>query len=213
MNLWDQQLALGVAAFITGSIPFAYLIGRLAGVDIRKQGSGNPGASNVFRVVGPVAGIGVFLLDMAKSAAPLLLSRVIFDLTPEWRAYYEIILGLVAIVGHVYSPFLKGRGGKGVASLIGVVAVLFPLGLLAGAISGLSVILIFRYFSLGSLVGVAVMPVTYFVIKDQPWHGKNLPLMYLLIIATVLTFVRHTDNIKRLWRGEEHKLRGVHKSQ
>lgn len=199
---------LAVAAFCLGAIPFSYIIARvLGGVDIREHGSGNPGASNVFRVVGPLAGILSFVLDCAKGALAVLLATWFLQgLTPGHRIWYEILLGLLAVCGHVWSPFMGGRGGKGVAAVIGIFGVLFPLGLVAGILCGAAVIFVYRYFSLGSLVGVSVLPLAYFLVIEQPWHGANLPILYLSLVATILVLARHTDNIRRLLTGREHGM-------
>ncbi|MEQ9362923.1 MAG: glycerol-3-phosphate acyltransferase, partial [Leptospirales bacterium] len=197
--------SLALAAFLLGAVPFPYMISRLvAGIDIRDHGSGNPGASNVFRVVGPSAGIVTFILDCTKAIVAVKLAVWFLPtaaLDMEQLIWFKIALGVLAVCGHVFSPFLGGRGGKGVATVIGVFWILFPLGLLTGALCGLAVIVVYRFFSLGSLVGVCALPVAYFLLKEQPWHPASLPILYLSLVATLLVLVRHTDNIKRLISG------------
>ncbi|MCR9144571.1 MAG: glycerol-3-phosphate 1-O-acyltransferase PlsY [bacterium] len=201
---------LAVAAFLLGAVPFPFLIARLrAGIDIRDHGSGNPGASNVFRVVGAPAGIITFVLDCAKAVVAVKLSVWFLPvdyLDMEQLIWFKIGLGILAVLGHVFSPFLGGRGGKGVATVIGVFYILFPLGLLTGALCGLAVIIVYRFFSLGSLVGVCALPVAYFLLHEQPWHPASLPILYLSLLAMALVLVRHTDNIKRLISGREHGM-------
>ncbi len=201
-------IVLPAAAFFAGAVPFSYFIARFfAGIDIREHGSGNPGASNVFRVVGPGPGILTFLLDATKAAACIVLA---YFWLSHWPAralvWYEILLGVLAVLGHVFSPFLGFRGGKGVAAVIGVYLVLFPLGLIAGALSGLVAAFVFRYFSLGSLIGVLILPLSYFLLQEQPWHPANRPLLYLSLLAVLIVYARHTDNIKRLLAGKEHGM-------
>ena len=199
---------LPVAAFLLGAIPFSYLTARVAGgIDIRQHGSGNPGASNVYRVVGPGPGLLAFALDALKGAVPLLVAAAMADeLSAVELVWYKILLGALAVMGHIWSPFLGFRGGKGVATVVGVFAVLFPLGLLTAAMCGLSVVFVYRFFSLGSLVGLSTLPVAYFLLIEQPLHPASLPLLYLSLLAVVLIFLRHMDNIKRLLQGKEHGI-------
>lgn len=201
--------AAPAGAFLAGALPFSYLIARaFAGIDIREHGSGNPGASNVYRVVGPLPGALCFVLDTAKGSFAVWLALLLrHELTPDTQLWYQILLGFFAVLGHVFSPFLNWRGGKGVATFLGVFLVLFPLGVLAAFACGVAVILIYRYFSLGSLVGAAMLPAAYFLFVDAPFAPRNLPLLYLCLAAAILTFLRHLDNIKRLWLGSEHGLR------
>ncbi|MCB1324095.1 MAG: glycerol-3-phosphate acyltransferase [Spirochaetales bacterium] len=207
----DQLLIAGLAcgAFVFGAVPFAYLFALWIGrVDIREQGSGNPGASNAFRVAGPVPGLLAFLFDGAKGAAPVLARRILLpEMEGEAAIWLDIALGALAIIGHVYTPFLGFRGGKGVATLIGVFAVLFPLGLLIAAVASLIAMGISRYFSVGSLVGVVALSVSYFFVHEEPFAPANLPILYLSLAGLVLLFIRHRDNIRRLVRGEEHSFR------
>lgn len=201
---------LAVSAFLLGAVPFPYIIARLvAGIDIREHGSGNPGASNVFRVVGAPAGIVTFVLDCAKAVLAVQLAvwfLPVYALDMEQLIWFKIGLGVLAVCGHVWSPFLGGRGGKGVATVIGVFWVIFPMGLLTGALCGFAVIAVYRFFSLGSLVGVCALPVAYFLLKEQPWHPASLPILYLSLVAALLVLLRHTDNIKRLLSGREHAM-------
>ena len=212
MSLWALYLAPPLA-FLLGAIPFPFLIARLfAGIDIRQHGSGNPGASNVFRVVGPGPGLLTFALDTGKGATAVCLADWLLgagvlpaDASGQ-RIWFEILLGILAVFGHVWSPFLGWRGGKGVATVVGVFAMIFPWGLLTAALCALSVIVVYRFFSLGSLVGVCVLPAAYFLVTEQPWHAANLPILYLCLAAMTLVLLRHTDNIRRLLSGREHGM-------
>lgn len=203
-------LVLPVLAFLLGAVPFPFIVARLVGgIDIREHGSGNPGASNVFRVVGAPAGIVTFILDCAKAMVAVKLAS--WFIPEGWLAmdqfvWFKIGLGVLAVCGHVWSPFLGFRGGKGVATVIGVFWIIFPMGLLTGALCGLAVIVVYRFFSLGSLVGVFALPIAYFLLQEQPWHPASLPILYLSLIANLLVLMRHTDNIKRLISGREHAM-------
>lgn len=201
--------AVLIGAFLAGAAPFSYLIARaFAGIDIRETGSGNPGASNVFRTVGPLAGFLTLLLDAGKGAAAMLLALPFVGQFDETAlVWLRIGLGLAAVAGHVWTPFLGWRGGKGVATLIGVFAAIFPLGIIAAAGGGTIAILVFRYFSLGSLVGVALLPLAYFLYTEEPLRSDHLPVLWLILAAVALTVLRHLDNIRRLLQGQEHGMR------
>lgn len=192
-------------AFLSGSLPVALLLVHAwAGLDIRQHGSGNPGASNVFRVVGPWVGVLVLILDIAKGALPVYLAGLLTEsLAPETAIWYRLLTGLLAGCGHIWSPFMGWRGGKGVATFAGVFFVLFPGGMLVAMAVAVLSIAIFRYFSLGSILGVLSLPVSYFVFHDEPWAAENLPLLGVCCVVALLILFRHTDNLKRLIRGEE----------
>lgn len=165
------------------------MIAKLKGVDIRKTGSGNIGATNIFRTLGPAAGILVFALDFIKGLAPTL--AVLFYLKDPLQV---ILVGLAAILGHV------GKGGKGAATGLGVLAVIAPDILAFTAI--LVVILIFttRYVSIGSIFGAASVAALMFILE------KPLPYAVVSLLAAALIVARHIPNIKRLLNGTESKI-------
>ncbi len=197
-------------AFLAGAVPFPYIIARLwGGIDIREHGSRNPGASNVYRVLGFGPGALTFVLDCSKAIAAVKFATLLgLDayFMPDTLIWIEIGLGVLSVLGHVFSPFLGGRGGKGVATVIGVFWVLFPLGLLTAALCGAAVILVFRYFSLGSLVGVCILPIAHLILNDQPFLSAVVPVLYLSLAVALLVLVRHSDNIRRLISGKEHGM-------
>ncbi|MFA4905216.1 MAG: glycerol-3-phosphate 1-O-acyltransferase PlsY [Candidatus Margulisiibacteriota bacterium] len=184
-----------ILGYLSGSIPFGYLIAKLKGVDIRKTGSGNIGATNIFRTLGPAAGILVFALDFIKGLAPTL--AALFYLKDPLQV---ILVGLFAILGHSFSIFLKGKGGKGAATGLGVLAVIAPDILAFTAI--LVVILIFttRYVSIGSIFGAAAVAALMFIL------GKPLPYAVASLLAAALIVARHIPNIKRLLNGTERNI-------
>lgn len=193
-----MTVALIVGAYLLGAVPIGLLIVRaVTGRDIRAEGSGNIGATNVFRVAGPVLGVGVLLLDLAKGAAPVLIARVL-----SVSAAGTVAAGLAAIIGHNWPVFLKGKGGKGIATSYGVLLALSPVtGVIAAAI-WLTVVGITRYASLASLVGVASVPITMAL--------RGEPGAYLLygLLALAFAVYRHRPNIQRLIRGEELPIFG-----
>jgi len=194
-----MSLVLAVlGSYIGGSIPFGFIAGRLLGIDVRRHGSGNIGATNVLRVMGPAAAVPVLLLDAAKGIGAVYLGRILAPgLDPAWVG---TLAGMAAIIGHNWSIFLGFRGGKGVATSAGVALVLIPRYILYGLIIFVVVIALTRYVSLGSLVAAAVTAM-YVLIGPTP-------LAYKLFAAVGAGFIiiRHRANIKRLMTGQEARL-------
>ena len=187
-----------VSAYLVGSIPFGYLFSRLfKGLDIREFGSHNIGASNVLRVVGPFPGFPTLVFDFGKGLLIVLVAKTCF---PSF-VLLPIITGVSAICGHIFSIFLKGRGGKGVATGFGVLVALAPLVSLLTFLVWLFVVLISRYISLGSLIGAFAFPLLLWLKK------AGVPLIIFGILLFVLVVIRHKENIKRLIRGTEAKIK------
>jgi acyl phosphate:glycerol-3-phosphate acyltransferase len=193
-------LALALA-YASGSLPFAYAAGALKGVDLRKQGSGNLGATNVFRVLGWKIGLVVFLLDALKGALPVLLlpHRIEGATNPT---LWAIACGVAAIAGHVRPVFLKFRkGGKGVATAAGVFFALAPLPMVATFALFVAVVLATGYVSLGSLLSAVLLPALLFITQ-----GADSPLFLVSLVIATFVFWTHRANIGRLRRGEEHRF-------
>lgn len=188
-------------AYVAGSIPAAHVAGRLHGVDLRKQGSGNLGATNVVRVLGWKTGLAVFLFDAAKGALPVLYFPRWTDSTLDPRVL-ALIYGLAAIAGHVRPVFLKfGKGGKGVATASGVFVALAPVPMLIAFSVFVIVVLVSGYVSLGSLVSAVVLPavLAYTV-------GPRSPIFGVSVLLSAFVFWTHRANIGRLRRGEENRF-------
>ncbi len=188
-------------AYVSGSIPFAHLVGIAKGVDLRKQGSGNLGATNVFRVLGWKIGLAVFLADAMKGALPVLLlpPRLEVGRNP---AIWAIVIGVAAIAGHVRPVFLKfGKGGKGVATAAGVFFALAPLPMLVAFAVFVAIVLATGYVSLGSLVSAVVLPALLGVTL-----GPSAPLFLVSVMIATFVFWTHRANIGRLRRGEENRF-------
>ncbi len=202
MNL----LLLISSAYLIGSIPTAYWIGKLFfGIDIREHGSKNMGASNSFRVLGSVWGVVVLLIDMAKGVAAVRLAG--FVESTDWLgnelSFWQLLLGLIAVAGHIFPVFAGFRGGKGVATLFGVVIAIQPWTALISVCAFLLVVLLTRYISLGSVTAVLVfMGCVWFAIKET-----NLYMRSFSVIAAVLVVFMHRSNIKRLFSGKENKFK------
>lgn len=191
-------LALSYAA---GSLPFAYLAGAASGVDLRKQGSGNLGATNVFRVLGWKIGILVFLADALKGALPVLLlaPRIVAAGDP---ILWAIACGVAAIFGHVRPLFFAFRkGGKGVATAAGVFFALAPVPMLCAFLVFVAIVLATGYVSLGSLVSALLLPALLLATK-----GPGSPLFLVSLVIALFVFWTHRANIGRLRRGEEHRF-------
>jgi glycerol-3-phosphate acyltransferase PlsY len=187
-------------AYLSGSLPFAYLAGAVKGVNLRMQGSGNLGATNVFRVLGWKIGLAVFLADVLKGALPvLLLPRQVGGGDPT---LWAIACGVAAIAGHVRPVFLGFRkGGKGVATASGVFFALAPLPMLVAFAVFVVVVLATGYVSLGSLISAALLPALLLVTQ-----GGSSPLFIVSLIVSAFVFWTHRANIARLRRGEEHRF-------
>jgi glycerol-3-phosphate acyltransferase PlsY len=190
-----NPIILCVLAYIAGSIPFGLIFARAKGVNLRAVGSGNIGATNVARALGRKWAIVVLLADAAKGFAPVVLGRHL-GLPPRDVA----LAGLCAIVGHMFTIFLRGRGGKGVATSLGVALALSPLAALCGFGLYITAYLLLRLSSVGSLLGIWSFPVFAVVLGGMP-----SPYLYLATAVAVLVTIRHRQNIGRLLRGEEKK--------
>ncbi len=196
-----------IAAYLLGSTPTAYIFGKLLkGIDIRDYGSGNVGATNVFRTVGKGPGLVVFFLDFLKgllavTVIPLLLKKVYPGVDGPSFVYVLILLGAAVIAGHIWTVFLRFKGGKGVATTAGVLTGLAPGIFLGGLVVWVTVFAIWRYVSLASIAAAVSMPVFAVIL------GKDLGLVIFCGILCVVGVHAHRANIKRLLQGSERKLR------
>lgn len=189
-----------IAAYLLGSIPFGYAAGRLARVDLRITGSGNTGATNVYRSLGLWWAAPVILLDVLKGFLPVWLF-------PMWdgtaRSHLAIVYGIAAVAGHVWSVFLRLRGGKGVATAAGVMLALAPIAATIAMLLWVGLVLITGFVSVASLVAATLVPVlAYF--EDAPIET----IAFSLGIATFVWWT-HRSNLVRLVRGEELGFRSL----
>lgn len=186
-----------VISYLIGSISFSYLISKkIAGIDIRSHGSGNAGATNTLRVLGKGPAILVLLLDAAKGLLAMGVTHLLTGGDPVAYA----VSGLFAIAGHNWPIFFGFRGGKGIATTLGVALGFSPLAFLIGAVLAVVTIAITRYVSLGSLILVSVLPIAIYVL-DKP----NAFVWTSLALA-VFAYIRHYNNIRNLLAGNERKL-------
>ncbi|QKG85954.1 glycerol-3-phosphate 1-O-acyltransferase PlsY [Kroppenstedtia pulmonis] len=183
-------------SYLLGSISTSYWITKLLkGTDIRSQGSGNAGATNMLRVVGKGPAAIVFILDMLKGMAAVGIASLM-DVDPA----VIMLSGLAAVVGHNWPIFLGFRGGKGIATTIGVMILLTFLAAVIAGVVAILIILLTRYVSLGSLFFAAILPLLIAVL-DYPTS-----FIYISLLVTLLAFLRHASNIKRLINGTENKM-------
>jgi acyl phosphate:glycerol-3-phosphate acyltransferase len=207
-------LYLVPVAYLVGSVPFGLLVGKMRGIDVRTAGSGNIGATNVGRLLGAKFFALVFLLDMLKGLAPMIAAGAVLGFVAGDPLTYLLWLavGAASIVGHMFSVFLKFKGGKGVATSAGVVLGLFPYFTLPAATAlaiwgGLFART--KIVSLASIAAAIAFPIVYlgFAIAGG-WnpHREQLPLLVFSILMALMIVVRHRSNISRLRAGTEHRF-------
>jgi len=212
-----------LAGYLCGAIPFGLLIGRAKGVDIRAHGSGNIGATNVGRVLGRGYGVLVFVLDLLKGLGPVVLagkwlSAGTFAASPAVPGAQGVLLwvvvGAACILGHMFPVYLKFKGGKGVATSLGVLLGIYPYFTVPALIAfGLWIILtgITRYVSLGSMVAAVAFPIIFALaarIQGEMWGTSRQlwPMYAFTIVVAVLVVYRHRKNLQRLLAGTESKI-------
>ena len=188
-----------VVAYLLGSIPFGLVVGKLVtGEDIRNQGSGNTGATNAYRLMGLGFGVLVALLDIGKGVAAVKIAQMVLGQSSS--ELLILLAGVMAIVGHNLSIFLKFDGGRGVATSVGVLGSLALTEVLIVGAVWVTIIALTRYVSLGSIIGAALLPVLMFFF-DKP----NFIVIFGFLIS-VFVIYSHKDNIERLLNGNENKI-------
>jgi glycerol-3-phosphate acyltransferase PlsY len=192
---------LVVAGYLCGAIPWGVLLGRaFLGVDVRTVGSGNIGATNVARAGGRKLGVAVLFLDAAKAIVPILAARTLLAGDPGAEGW-TLAVAVAAFLGHLFPVWLRFRGGKGVATALGIFVVLAPWAALAGLVVYGLAYLATRISSVGSLSGSAACVIGTFVT-----HGARSPASWTAAAIGALVVLRHRDNIRRLVRGEERRM-------
>lgn len=197
-----RLLAIPIAAYILGSIPFGLLLGKLFGADdIRKSGSGNIGATNVARVAGPFAGILTLLLDGGKGAAAVYCAARFTNASAVWM----MIALLGVLLGHCFPVWLRFHGGKGVATAAGAFLVLCPWAALGAIIVFVLVVAYWRFVSLASISAAAVMPLLVYFFW-APGHAPPYVVTFGSLAAVLLVVYKHDQNIQRLVQGDEPRF-------
>jgi glycerol-3-phosphate acyltransferase PlsY len=198
-----------LVSYLLGSIPFGYLIVTAkTGADIRETGSGGTGATNVSRRAGKVAGVITLILDALKGAGAVYFAKtMLIDLDQTTVAWWLGLVGIVAMLGHIFPVWLRFRGGKGVATGVGVFLMIAPLAIGFSGIIFLIVVLLTRYISLGSMLAAVSIPLFIWLgswIKPVPETGA---LIYCSLSCAALILFAHRENIHRLLKGTESKFR------
>ena len=198
-------ITAAVLSYLFGSIPCGLLIGFYNGVDIRKVGSGNIGATNVTRSVSPLAGKLCFVCDFIKGLLPVVLSQA---LAPD-HAVIALTAALAAILGHIFPIYLKFKGGKGVSTAAGAALALNPLALLAAAVVWVALFFAFRYVSLASIGAAVALPTCAWLFGVLKWGNQistSPQVLGFFILISALAILRHIGNIKRLCNGTENRF-------
>ena len=192
-----------LVAYLIGSIPTSFIFAKLLkGIDIRNYGSGNIGATNLMRVAGPLPAIAALILDMTKGVIVVTLVAFIF-FGPETRLNFDLfrmLLGLAVIFGHIWTVFLKFKGGKGIATSSGVLLILAPEVFGVAVLVWILTVAISRYVSLGSILASISLPISAAI------NGKPIGLVIFCITLCIISSYKHKANIRRLLRNEEPKI-------
>jgi acyl phosphate:glycerol-3-phosphate acyltransferase len=199
-------IIVAVAAYLLGSIPTGFLVAWAQGIDIRKVGSGNIGATNTFRAVGKIAGIFVLIVDALKGFAaakwlPVLILKISNIASADEIESLSIVAGIFAVLGHNFTCWLKFKGGKGIATTTGVYLVLAPLAIVVAFVVFVLAVLVTRYVSVGSMTASIALPITVWI---------TMPHHLLLGIATAalgaMAIFKHKSNVRRIMAGTENRL-------
>lgn len=215
---WIFWLLFALAAYLVGAIPFGLLIGKTRGIDIREHGSRNIGATNTWRVLGKKAGITCFALDVLKGAVPVIVSGAVMHTLgvrtlDQASAWSWLGVGIAAVLGHMFSPYIGFKGGKGVATGFGAMAAFWP-GVTITALIALVLWIILakvtRMVSVSSCVAAVSMPLSVTLLRLAGWpaHGLDGASPYLVVtgVLAILVVWRHRSNLVRVFNGTENKL-------
>jgi glycerol-3-phosphate acyltransferase PlsY len=187
-------------AYLVGSIPFGLLLGKAVGKDVRLEGSGNIGANNVHRLLGKKMGVLTLLADIGKAILPMIFARWLLNFLTTGNGAPEVwvaLCGASAFLGHLFPIYLKFRGGKGVATALGVFLFLEPWSVLLSLGFFLAVLLVWGYVSLGSLIAAALLPVWIWLLSGSVFYT------WLAIFIATCIWIKHSSNIARLLKGQE----------
>ena len=203
--MWVPILIVVLAAYLLGSIPSSVWIGKIFyGIDVREHGSGNAGTTNTIRILGYKAGIPVFIIDALKGWFAVFLTKIVFGYFPtiEMPEYMSFVAAVAVVLGHIFPVFAGFRGGKGVATLLGVGFGLIPIPALIALGIFMVVLFSFGYVSLASITAAVTLPfVTYFFVMPE-----HLLLLLLTVAVAIFVPITHRQNIKRLLSGTENKF-------
>jgi len=203
-----------LAAYLLGAIPTAVWVGKsFYGIDVRQHGSGNAGATNTFRVLGKKPGAFVMLADILKGWAATSLANVLVMLeviSPEKLILFKIIMGILAVIGHIFPVYVGFKGGKGVATLMGMVLAIQPVAALICLAIFMVVLLVSKYVSLGSMMAAIAFPLLLLLPRFHPDEPLLIVFGFILSLLVILT---HKKNINRLLQGQESKIYLIKKKE
>jgi glycerol-3-phosphate acyltransferase PlsY len=191
-----REILLLITAYLLGSIPTGLLLAKAAGVDIRSSGSGNIGATNVYRTLGRSVGVLTLIGDCLKGLLPVVAASWL-GMSDAWLA----AIGLAAFLGHIYTLFLSFKGGKGVATALGVFLAVSPAAVAAVLLIFVAVVWKWRYISLGSIIAAMAMPILIAIFDPRP------AIIAMTVVIALLVVWKHRENIKRLKDGTESKFK------
>ena len=209
-------------AYLLGSIPFSYILGKqVKGIDLRDYGSGNLGATNVFRNLGPWWGGLCLFLDMAKGAGAVILMSILVAAWPESEPtplhlppdIYRILAGFLAAIGHTFSPFIGFKGGKGVATTAGAFVVLEPFPIVIATVIFIAVLAVTRIVSLASICAAVIFPIATGFFEYQSTSSFSKTLFVFSCVISVWVLYKHRANLRRLSTGEEKPLSSGNKEK
>jgi acyl phosphate:glycerol-3-phosphate acyltransferase len=191
-----MNILLPIASYLIGAIPFGLLIGRLAGIDVRASGSGNIGATNVTRLAGKKFGVLTLLLDILKGFLPIYIASALLP-QGSGREFLLLLCGVCAVVGHMFPVYLRFKGGKGVATGVGVLLFLSPVAVAITVAVFVATVALTGFVSAGSLLGAGLSPLWLWLL------GESTGAIAAGVIIALLIWIKHHENIGRLVRGEE----------
>ena len=200
MDMWTFFIVLLIAAYLLGSIPFGLLISqKIGGLDITKAGSGNIGAANVAREVGFKWGVITLLADTLKGFIPVAFAHYLLGSSTEINEALKGMVGLLALLGHQFSVYNRFKGGKGVATCLGVFLAISPISCLFSGIVFFILVSLWRYISLGSILAALTMPIWLYLM------GHSTFMIFISLIISFLITFQHRENIQRLIQGNERR--------
>ena len=203
-------IILLVAAYLFGSIPWGFIIGKVNGIDIRKQGSCSTGATNVTRTVGKPWGLFCFFLDFLKGFLPVLCVETfipnLLDIPDNLCGITVILVVLAVVAGHIYPIYLKFKGGKGIATGTGALVAITPPAIICGLILWVIIFKISRYVSLASIMAAIAVAVLTIVFAANNFYPIPLPQQIFVVFLAIFAIYKHSSNIKRLLNGTENRF-------
>ncbi len=197
-------------SYLCGGIPFGLLIGKYNGVDVRSEGSGNIGATNILRICGKKWGYFCFIFDTLKGFVPVVLSKNLASLNQLSHHHYIPIIVITGVVmGHIWSPYINFKGGKGVATSAGALLAITPIATLISLLIWYLVFLKFRYVSLASIIAAAALPIiagSMTMLCHHPYTLIPKPILFFLSLLSMIVIIKHKRNINKLLNRTENKF-------